>query len=156
MSSGIILADFTAFMYPQYMYMQECGILNKSRKKSHTFFVVRIGYPSTPLSANKTIAPPSPLSPSTLTSICLAGKDIAFVSQHQGREGAVSQRTTGKSSVGDPDPDPQDLHVSETPGSGSISQIRVRLRILPFSHKGVERTEIMVQNKFLHYILAKT
>jgi hypothetical protein len=39
-------------------------------------------------------------------------------------------------SVGDPDP-----HVFGPPGS--VSQ-EVRSRILPFSHKGVERTEIML------------
>jgi hypothetical protein len=42
-------------------------------------------------------------------------------------------------SVGDPD-------VFGPPGSGSISQ-RVRIRILPISHKGVERTEIMLAKK---------
>jgi hypothetical protein len=51
---------------------------------------------------------------------------MPYISQHKCRKGAISQRTTGKSSVGDPDPepdpDPQDLHVSETPGSRSISQ----------------------------------
>jgi hypothetical protein len=40
------------------------------------------------------------------------------------------------SSVGDPDP-----HVFGHPGSESISQ-RVQIRILPFSHKGVDRTKI--------------
>ncbi len=46
-------------------------------------------------------------------------------------------------SVGDPDPDPQDSHVFEPPGSGSICQW-IGLRILPFSYKGVMRTEIML------------
>ncbi len=41
--------------------------------------------------------------------------------------------------LGLPDPDP---HVFGPPGSGFVSQIRIRL--LPFSHKGVERTEIML------------
>ncbi len=35
---------------------------------------------------------------------------------------------------------PQDTHVFGPPGSGPISQIR----ILRFSHKGVERTEMML------------
>ncbi len=50
-----------------------------------------------------------------------------------------------KFSVGDPDPDLQDPHVFGPPGSGSgsISQ-RYRIRILPFSHKGVEWTEIIL------------
>ncbi len=56
------------------------------------------------------------------------------------------------SSVGDPDPE-QDLHVFGPTGSGSGSislrygsplRIRLRIRILPFSHKGVEQTEIML------------
>jgi hypothetical protein len=47
-------------------------------------------------------------------------------------------------SVGDLDSDPQDPHVFGPPGSGSIShEVWIRIRILPFSHKGVERTEIM-------------
>jgi hypothetical protein len=50
------------------------------------------------------------------------------------------------SSVGDPDP--QGPHVFGLPGSGSINQkngiwIRLRLRILPFSLKCFDRTEIM-------------
>jgi hypothetical protein len=48
-------------------------------------------------------------------------------------------------SVEDPHPDP---HVFGPPGSGAISQ-RFRIQILPFSHKGVEWTEIMTQNKIL-------
>jgi hypothetical protein len=48
-------------------------------------------------------------------------------------------------SAGDPDLDPQDPHVFGPPGSGSVSQESdVPIRILPFSHKGVERTEIML------------
>jgi hypothetical protein len=61
-------------------------------------------------------------------------------------------------SVGDPDPNPQDPHGFGPTGSGSISQryesgIRLRTsdpesgsgpRILPFSHKCVDRTEIML------------
>jgi hypothetical protein len=48
----------------------------------------------------------------------------------------------------EPDPDPQDPHFFGPPGCGSISQrcgsrIWLRIRILPFSHKYVERTEIM-------------
>jgi hypothetical protein len=43
---------------------------------------------------------------------------------------------------GDPDSDPQDPHAFRPPISGSITQARIR--ILPFSHKGVERTEIML------------
>jgi len=39
--------------------------------------------------------------------------------------------------------DPPDPRVFGPPGSRSIS---LRLRILPFSHKGVERTEIMKEN----------
>ncbi len=45
-------------------------------------------------------------------------------------------------SVGDPDP--QDPHVFGP--SGSISQ-RVRIRILPMSHKGFEQTEIMLSKE---------
>ncbi len=45
--------------------------------------------------------------------------------------------------VADPDP-----HVFGPPGSGSIGQ-EVRIRILPFPHKGFERTKniIMLENK---------
>jgi hypothetical protein len=47
--------------------------------------------------------------------------------------------------VDDPDLDPQDTHVFRPPGSRSISQeVLIRIQILPFSHKGVERTEIML------------
>jgi hypothetical protein len=47
-----------------------------------------------------------------------------------------------ESSVGDPDP--QDPYVFGPPGSGSGSSSQeVRIRILPFSHKCFERTEIM-------------
>jgi hypothetical protein len=47
-------------------------------------------------------------------------------------------------SVGDPDPepDPQDPHAFGPPGSGSMSQ-RYGSGSLSFSHKCVERTEIM-------------
>jgi hypothetical protein len=46
-------------------------------------------------------------------------------------------------SVEDPEPDPQDPHLFGPPGSGSGSyQSDVWIRILPFFHKGVERTEI--------------
>jgi hypothetical protein len=45
-------------------------------------------------------------------------------------------------SVGDPDT--QDPHVFGPPGSGSISQRSGPGRILTFSHKGVEQTEIML------------
>jgi hypothetical protein len=51
---------------------------------------------------------------------------------------------TVSGSVGDPDPDPQDPYVFGPPGSGSFSQRYGRLRILPFSHKGLEQTEIML------------
>ena len=45
-------------------------------------------------------------------------------------------------SVGDPDPVP---HVFGPPGSGSIRQrYGSAIRILSFSHKDVERTEIML------------
>ncbi len=44
------------------------------------------------------------------------------------------------SSVGDSVPDPQDLHVFRSLGSVSINQ---RHGSFPFSHKSVERTEIM-------------
>ncbi len=47
-----------------------------------------------------------------------------------------------RSSVGDPDP--LDPHVFGQPGSGSISHRSIS-RILLFSHKGVERTEIMLE-----------
>ncbi len=50
-------------------------------------------------------------------------------------------------SVGDPDPDP---HVFGPPGSACfwaswirIHKSQVRIRLFPFAHKGVERTEIM-------------
>ncbi len=64
------------------------------------------------------------------------------------------------SSVGDPDRKlAQDPHDFGPPGSisGSISQkVWIRIRILPFSHNGIERTEIMLAKlKFLHKILAK-
>jgi hypothetical protein len=52
--------------------------------------------------------------------------------------------------VGDPDfePDP-DSHVFGPPGPAPDpvwiwTRIRIQLRILPFSYKGVERTEIML------------
>jgi hypothetical protein len=46
-------------------------------------------------------------------------------------------------SVGDPDL--EDLHNFGPPGSESVSQSpEVWIRILLFSHKGVERTEIML------------
>jgi hypothetical protein len=48
-------------------------------------------------------------------------------------------------SAGDPKPDSQDPHVLGPPGSASIRQTaELRIRILPFSHIGVERTEIML------------
>ncbi len=53
----------------------------------------------------------------------------------------AAQEVRGTSSVGDPDPDPGPPRS----GSGSISiWIRIRIRILPFHHKGAERTEIML------------
>jgi hypothetical protein len=55
-------------------------------------------------------------------------------------------RLTLKSIFGDPDPEP-DPHVFRPPGSGSSGDRNplsdVRIRILPFSHKCVERTEIL-------------
>jgi hypothetical protein len=42
------------------------------------------------------------------------------------------------------DSDP--YQVFGPPGSGSISQRRIRIRIPPFSQKGVDRTEIMLTN----------
>ncbi len=53
----------------------------------------------------------------------------------------------GCCSVGDPepDPDPQDLHVFWPPGSRSISPRYASGSVsFPFSHKDVERTEIML------------
>jgi hypothetical protein len=44
--------------------------------------------------------------------------------------------------LGLPDPDP-------------LVRGTVRIRILPFPHKGVERTGIMLENKILHKILTK-
>jgi hypothetical protein len=54
------------------------------------------------------------------------------------------------SSVGDSDPDSQDLHVFGPPGSGSISQRYGYSAPAPapsFSHKCVERSEIMPAKK---------
>ncbi len=60
-------------------------------------------------------------------------------------------------SVGEPDPDPLDPHVFGPYGSGSISEVWIWIRILPFCHKGVERTEIMLaKKKFLHKILSQS
>ncbi len=67
-------------------------------------------------------------------------------SRHGGRHlehTGAGERVCG--SVGDPDPEP---HVFEPSGSGSICQRygsgRIRLRIHPFSHIGVEQTEIIL------------
>ncbi len=63
-----------------------------------------------------------------------------------------------ESSVGDPDPDQQDRNVFGPPRSGSKSEVRIRLRlrILPFSHKCVEWTEIMHHKKeFSQKVLTK-
>jgi hypothetical protein len=49
----------------------------------------------------------------------------------------------GPRKVGNPVPD---SHVLDLPVSGSDPLIKVRNRIFPFPHKGVERTE---QNKIL-------
>ncbi len=46
-----------------------------------------------------------------------------------------------KSSVGNPDQ--EDPHDFGPPGSGGPDP-EVRIRILPFSHKGIERTEIIL------------
>jgi hypothetical protein len=47
-----------------------------------------------------------------------------------------------RNSVWDPEPDPQDPHVLGPPGP--LVRGTDRLRILPFSHKDVGRTEIML------------
>jgi hypothetical protein len=46
-------------------------------------------------------------------------------------------KTKETTSVEDPDP-----HVFRHPGSGS--EVWIQIRILPFSHQAVERTEIML------------
>jgi hypothetical protein len=89
-----------------------------------------------------------------LTSLCVAGRDTAYISQHKGKEGAISQRTIEKSSVGDPDPepdlDPQDPHVFGHAGSGSISQrYGSGSRSFPFLIKvlsGMVAKKILTQN----------
>jgi hypothetical protein len=85
--------------------------------------------------------------------------DIQLIRIHNtGRKSAVAYKWLKKTSVGNPEPVPQDPHVfgPSGSGSGSISQeFRIRLRILPFSHKCVERTEIM-HNKILTQNLWQT
>jgi hypothetical protein len=65
-----------------------------------------------------------------------------------------------ETSAGDPDQeaDPQEQHVFGPPGSDHLSEVRIRVRllILNFSHKGVERAEQQcLQNKILRHLLAK-
>ncbi len=54
-----------------------------------------------------------------------------------------------ESSVGDPDPASQDISMFLGLLDPDPLEVLIRLRILPFSHKGVERTEIMLANKIL-------